>query len=314
MLMPQRRRHCHSHFRAWRDRVAVLIPARSPRRHILIIPIRSPAIGTPRPYTLISRRIQRSLIIAGIAGVRLMSLHIESGELSGVLVDGGAATQRRRTVGSREGVGDHALLGEAVVVCGTVHIRILGDALLARFPADESSAHGAGDDAGGDDEDCGSQYDPSSPCHVRNEQQNIDQKREQCHQQRRKRQNEQRQQIPRRMRRPMEMRGNRQPEANQREQRRDRMHDQNRRQTVPGVGGQGEVAVGVGAGEEAVRAVADDGPATDARFDVAVAQHAEVVALEAAEGDSFDDGRGEGTEEEQDEGEEEDDAEGGCRA
>lgn len=76
-----------------------------------------------------------------------------------------------RALGSGQAV-VHVIGGQPllVLVCVEVlaiHVCIFGNALLAGLARDEGSAHGAGDDARGDDEDSGSQDYPAAPCQVR---------------------------------------------------------------------------------------------------------------------------------------------------
>jgi hypothetical protein len=66
-----------------------------------------------------------------------------------------------------------------LVEAGTVHLIIVGDPLLSRFPADQGASHGTGDDAAGRQKDCCRQDEPASEGEVGDEDENVDEEGEQ---------------------------------------------------------------------------------------------------------------------------------------
>lgn len=100
----------------------------------------------------------------------------------------------------------------------------------------------------------------------------------------------------------MEVRGNGEGKAYQRQKGGDGVHDEDRRQRVSGRRGQRELVVG-GTDKLAVGAVADHGPM--AVIAIAVSQDAEIDASEGGERDAANDGGGERGQEQQHKGDEE---------
>ena len=101
-------------------------------------------------------------------------LHLETRILWHVLIRCGTRRHGWRTIRSGQGrIVHHARLLQVLIVIGPVHIRVLRNALLARFSRDESTPHCASDDAGGDDENDGGQHNPAAPLHVRYEEKNV---------------------------------------------------------------------------------------------------------------------------------------------
>jgi hypothetical protein len=93
----------------------------------------------------------------------------------------GVARERRWRFGLGEHVGGHrSSICATSVVRLAVHVLVLCDALLPRLAADQRPPHGTRDDAARDNDDGGAENDPSSPCHVRYEEQDVDQESEQC--------------------------------------------------------------------------------------------------------------------------------------
>lgn len=67
-------------------------------------------------------------------------------------------------------------LGLSVVVVFTTHLRILGDPPLSVLSADKRAAHSTRDEAAEEDQDGGGQDQVGAPGHVRNEEQDINDK------------------------------------------------------------------------------------------------------------------------------------------
>jgi len=111
------------------------------------------------------------------------------------------ASHSRRAVGSRQT--DFILCESGCIAAGvvvlTIHLGILGDALLARLPRNQGPPHSACDKTRGDDQNRGGQDNPSSPLHVRNEEENVDQKCQQGDEQGGKGEDEQGEQVSRRV-------------------------------------------------------------------------------------------------------------------
>nr|POE90060.1 hypothetical protein CFP56_20527 [Quercus suber] len=199
------------------------------------------------------------------------------------------------------------MLVQVVVVFVPVHLRVLRDALLAGLAGDQGPPHCACDYHGCNDEDGSRQHDPAAPCHMRDEQEDVDQEREEGDQQRRDGQDQEREEVAGRVGRRLEVRGTCEPEADEDEQGRDRVHDEDGEETVAG-----------GGRELEVRDCSRTGIISDlearARIAFAITQKAKVVALIAAQRDGVDDRRGQRAQQEQDKGDEEDDGQRRGRA
>jgi len=161
-----------------------------------------------------------------------------------VVVEG--AVHRWRAVCSGQLIGHQTLIlhvVRVVVVVGTIHFGIFGDTLLASLSRYQSPSHGAGNNARGNDENGSCQNDPSSPLHVRNEQQNIDQESQESNQQGGESQNEKSQQIARRVGGRVEVSGHSQAEANEGQESCDGMDDEDGRERCSSARRQGELIV-----------------------------------------------------------------------
>jgi hypothetical protein len=190
--------HASCHHR--RKRISIFVPAWSSSTHAwtlvwtwtsvhrhwwVSVCIAGPARTTTsacRTNTGISRRtrgvygIQWSAIIiapsAAVLTVGLLALHLERSKLRRTLrfVKLSGPCHWRWAVGSGELISKHTLLTEGFVVVCAVHVRVLGNTLFARFPADKGAAHSAGHNAGCNDENCSRKHDPAAPFHVWNKQ------------------------------------------------------------------------------------------------------------------------------------------------
>lgn len=153
--------------------------------------------GARRSNARVTLWVQRDAIVCitsagSIITPRFLPLHFKRSKLRGTTVlHRSTATHGRRTFSSRQVVditlgqtiNHDAVLRQVLVVCSAIHIGVLRDALLARFPTDQGPSHGASNDAGRDNQKCGSQHDPASPLHMRDEKENVDKKGQQRHQQ-----------------------------------------------------------------------------------------------------------------------------------
>jgi hypothetical protein len=148
-------------------------------------------------------------------------------------------------------IGHQTLILQVVVVVGTVHLGVLSDTLLASLSRYQSPSHSASDNARSNNEDSSRQNYPSTPCHVGNEQKDIDQESQESNEQGWEGQNEQSQKIARRVGGRVEVSGHGQAEANERQESCDRMDDEDGRERGSGAGGQGEFIV-VGGREQFV--------------------------------------------------------------
>jgi hypothetical protein len=133
-----------------------------------------------------------------------------------------------RAVCSGQFIGHETLVLQVVVVVGTVHLGVLSDTLLASLSRYQSPSHGASNHARSDNEDGSRQNNPSTPCHMRDEQKDIDQESQERNKQGGEGQNEQSQKIARRVSGRVEMGGHSQAEANERQESCDRMNDEDR--------------------------------------------------------------------------------------
>lgn len=153
--------------------------------------------GARRSNARVTLWVQRDAIVSitsagSIITPRFLPLHFKRSKLRGTTVlHRSTATHGRRTFSSRQVVditlgqtiNHDAVLRQVLVVCSAIHIGVLRDALLAGFPTDQGPSHGASNDAGRDNQKCGSQHDPASPLHMRDEKENVDEKGQQRHQQ-----------------------------------------------------------------------------------------------------------------------------------
>lgn len=261
-------RRCH-----WQERIAVFVskrPLRSAHAPSLVrtgttvhghgkmsftIARSSRATSSARrSHTRVTHWVQRGLVIstpaAAILAVCLLAFHLKGSEMRGALriIDLGAAAHGRRAVGSGKLICEHTLLLEVFVVVLAAHVCVLGNALFARFPADEGPAHGASEDAGCDDQNGSREHDPSTPFYVRHEEQDVDEECQKSDEKSWDGQDKEGEKEARRVSGCMEVGSNGKREADQDKQSRYRVHNQNGRQTGPGGGGQREV-VGDIAGE-----------------------------------------------------------------
>lgn len=158
----------------------------------------------------------------------------------------------RRAVGSGElrglallqhgRVGHHAGLSQVVVVILPAHFRIFLDPLLPGFPGDEGAAHGAREDAAGNDEDDSGEHDPAAPLHVGDEEQDVDEEGEQSNDHGGDGEDQQAEQEARGAGGRVEVRGDGQSEADEDEKGGDGVHDEDAGEGMADVGGEGEVA------------------------------------------------------------------------
>lgn len=89
------------------------------------------------------------------------------------------AGQWRRRLGPGKLRGDGSIVGAVGVVRLAVHLIVLCNAPLPRLSTDEGASHSTCYDSTRDDNDSSSQYYPSSPSDMWNEQQDVDEESEQ---------------------------------------------------------------------------------------------------------------------------------------
>ena len=131
------------------------------------------------------------------------------------------------------GFGDQRNRGRSsiltIVIVLSTHFSILGDAPLAGLATDKGATHGTGEHTAGDDENGGSEDNPTPPAHVRDKEQDVDEKSEQGDEERGQLQDQQGQEITRRMRGLLEVRSEGHQEAYEGEKGGDRVDDQDGR-------------------------------------------------------------------------------------
>lgn len=155
----------------------------------------------------------------------------------------GVVRHGRWRLGLGEIGGDSCIAGAVCVVRLAVHLVVLCDAPLSCLSADQSPAHGACHDSTCNNDDGGRQHDPSSPSHVRYEEQDVDEEGQQRNQKSGEGKDEQRKQVAWRVGGRVEVSGDGEPKADQRHEGCDGVHNKDRGEGVARACGQREVGV-----------------------------------------------------------------------
>ena len=124
--------------------------------------------------------------------------------------------------------GHSRLTGPIRVVSLTVHVVVFCNAPLTCLAADQCPSHSACYDSACNDDDGGCQHDPSSPSHVWDEEQNVDEEGQQRDQKRGKGKDEECKQITRRVGGRVEVSSDGESEAYQRHEGGNGVHNEDR--------------------------------------------------------------------------------------